>query len=147
MLSYAGLPCPKPKCKDGFKAIPTEIETLDGCPYYKCLASEDFPGCKKPDCPEGYIPSKINDRAAKLRESNTVITAYAAPVTEECPRYECIPEPESSTEAVPNPLKRKNKCTLQGKTITTLDNVTLVNDLCYNTILQNAEEKITVNCK
>lgn len=88
VLSYAGLPCPKPGCKLGFKAIPTEIETLDGCPYYKCLAEEDFPGCVKPDCPEGFLPSKINDRAAKLVDAATnLLPTYTAPVTEECPRW------------------------------------------------------------
>jgi hypothetical protein len=30
--------CSKPVCGPGTSLVETEVETLDGCPYYKCVA-------------------------------------------------------------------------------------------------------------
>ena len=51
--SYAGLPCQKPKCESGRTLVRTEIETLNGCPFYKCLVNDGSDECTKPDCPDG----------------------------------------------------------------------------------------------
>lgn len=66
-----------------------------------------------------------------------------------CPfsRYECVPAPVSTTVAPPTPLTKKLNCRVEGKTIVTFDNATLVNDFCYNTILESREENISIKCK
>ena len=38
-FSFEGALCPQPvnQCGEGLKPVETEVETLDGCPYYKVI--------------------------------------------------------------------------------------------------------------
>ena len=66
--SYAGLPCPKPKCESGRTLVRTEIETLNGCPFYKCLISDESDECTKPDCPDGEFEYKNYSTYGVIKE-------------------------------------------------------------------------------
>ena len=94
--SYAGLPCPKPKCDPQHTLVETEIETIDGCPYYKCLINDSTSDdCSKPSCPPGYELRRISDHAARYSAPGSVELAVATQSSVllgvQCPRYECVP--------------------------------------------------------
>lgn len=153
-FSYAGLPCVKPKCGAGKKLIPTEIETLNGCPYYKCLAEEDSIHCTKPECPEGYTAIRLNDRAARLQNADPQVVQDNLPLIrskryilsdEQCPRYECVPADTETPEA--EPLKMRKKCALEGTTIKTFDSVSFINELCYAEVFRSHDENMSIKCK
>ena len=187
-LSYDGKPCPKPSCTNGRQLIETEIETLDGCPYYKCLAPEESEECHKPSCPPGYIMVRLNDRAARLQANDPHARSRRYVLSEEqCPRYECVPAPnqpettltthsrslltspafeQDTTEstiydkvptstttisrttsaATKQPVKIL-KCSLEGTTLNTFDEVNFVFDICYAEIFTQRDQDVDIRCK
>ena len=191
-LSYDGKPCPKITCQDGKKLIETEIETFDGCPYYKCLASEESEDCSKPSCPPGYHAVRLNDRAARLQIDDTHTRSKRYILSEEqCPRYECVLDPtltthsrnlltspalvdsttvsvnyptnnlfttttttpdrsntkETSTLSSSSQNRRTSKCTLEGSTLKTFDQVNFVYDICYAEVFKDNFQNLEIKCK
>ena len=149
--SDSGTLCPSPKCGVGEKPVETEVETLDGCPYYKCLhiQSHAEPTCPTPSCPPGFEIRLIDDAKMKLiREidnKHTRLRRYAILNKDlDCQRYECIPEESSHTEGQ---VEEEKICTYGGKTLTTFDHLIVTGDLCHHTLLAIPTDQISVECE
>ena len=46
--------CSKPVCRPGTGLVETEVETLDGCPYYKCVPQEEGTAISPSNCEVTY---------------------------------------------------------------------------------------------
>lgn len=102
--TFDGKVCPSPHCEPGMKSVETEIETLDGCPYYKCLALGAENTCPTPNCPPGFKPEfnnfEIDIRSSKLRQRSYGEIIVDAGLN--CPEYECV-QVQSSCENIVQP--------------------------------------------
>ena len=149
--SFSGTLCPSPKCQVGEKPVETEVETLDGCPYYKCLhdQSNAEPTCPTPSCPPGFEIRFINDAKMKIIEGNEDkhirLRRYAILNGNlDCQRYECIPEESSQTEVQ---VDEEKICTYESKTLTTFDDMIVRGDLCHHTLVLIPTIQISVECE
>ena len=152
--SFSGKLCPSPNCGPGQKPVETEVETLDGCPYYKCLhiQSSAEPTCPTPSCPPGFVPRFFDDSRIKGKlikgtdNKHTRLRRYAILNDNlDCQRYECIPEESSQTEVPPVDVEKI--CSYEGKTLTTFDNLILSGDLCHHTLVAIPSVQVSVECE
>ena len=148
--------CPPPKCDAGLTPIETEVETLDGCPYYKCMNRYTRPTCPTPSCPPGFTIEFFTDSAPmKLIQANAHINSepisikrpkrYATEDDLNCPQYECIPIQEEEETDVTVVVDKK--CAYSGRTITTFDNLVYKLDLCHHTLIESLKKDWKVECK
>ena len=146
-FSFKGELCPSPQCNPGTRPVETEVETLDGCPYYKCVTivvtttptPED--SCPTPECPPGYTPKMINFAGMKLTMNNTREKRYAvADVDANCPKYECVPIIEVDIES-------PSTCSVEEEQITTFDGMVYNGELCHHHVLKDKFGEIAVDCK
>ena len=145
-FSFSGQLCPPPQCNPGLKPVETEVETLDGCPYYKCISQQITtppPSCPKPICPPGYVPKLIRKTAMKLvlnSDSLSNRTKRYAILEDQlnCPEYECIRE--DSNELF-------GSCKYEGNTLTTFDEMEMKRDLCHHSLLETILDNFKVECK
>ena len=142
-FSFDGSLCPAPQCRPGTTLVETEVETLNGCPYYKCLNRNTPPTCPTPSCPPGYEVKLVKERTPiKLIEDENVTQRnkrYA--IIEEdldCPRYDCV-EIESEPE--------DKQCSYTGNSLTTLDSMEARSDLCHHTLLETGDSDFQIECK
>ena len=142
-FSFDGSLCPAPQCRPGTTPVETEVETLNGCPFYKCLNRNTAPTCPTPTCPPGYEVKMVKERTPfKLTEEENVThrdKRYAIIEEElDCPRYDCV-EIESEPE--------DRNCSYLGNSLTTLDNMVARSDLCHHTLLQTRDSDFQIECK
>ena len=142
-FSFDGSLCPAPQCRPGTTPVETEVETLNGCPFYKCLNRNTAPTCPTPTCPPGYEVKMVKERTPfKLTEEENVThrdKRYAIIEEElDCPRYDCV-EIESEPE--------DRNCSYLGNSLTTLDNMVARSDLCHHTLLQTRDLDFQIECK
>ena len=143
-FSFEGVPCPPAQCGAGLSPVETEVETLDGCPYYKCLNRNTPPTCPTPTCPPGSRVQLIKQVAPmKLTLEDQSVnnrTRRYAIIEEEldCPAYECV-EVDSQEE--------DGKCSYSGHSLTTLDGMVARADLCHHTLLSSEDGDMQIECK
>ena len=141
--SFSGKLCPGPDCSPGEKAVETEVETLDGCPYYKCLnkQSSATPTCPVPICPPGFEPKFQQNKGMKLtlNDQTNRLKRYAIKEDQlNCPRYECI-EMEAETTGL------YESCIYDGNTLTTFDKMVSQGDLCHHQLFKS--QNFMIECK
>ena len=135
---------PPAQCGAGLSPVETEVETLDGCPYYKCLNRNTPPTCPTPTCPPGSRVQWIKQVAPmKLTLEDQSVnnrTRRYAIIEEEldCPAYECV-EVDSQEE--------DGKCSYSGHSLTTLDGMVARADLCHHTLLTTEDGDVQIECK
>ena len=139
--SFDGKPCPSPACSVGQKAIETEIETLNGCPYYKCLDADNASGCPPPSCPPNTIPKFNEKRAEKL-----VMNSYDNIIVDSdlnCPAYECVAVDDEEDSLTSN-IK---SCSYDGQQLVTFDGLSLRSSLCHHTLLEYVDGDLVIESK
>ena len=155
-FSFDGKLCPPPRCDPGLTPVETELETLDGCPYYNCMNRYSRPTCPTPSCPPGFtIEFIVNSAPMRLTQADTQLTQdssikrpkrqatkYRA---DDCPRFECIPiEVQEETNV---PVAVDKTCTYIGRTMNTFDDLVYKQDLCHHTLMESINDDWRVECE
>lgn len=166
-FSFDGALCPQPvnQCGEGLKPVETEVETLDGCPYYKvdcfftqqgifcstyfphqCLPEESIGSCPPPACLPGHTVQMVTTSPRPSTKSGKLMAPDAD--VDDCPKYHCIPpglvapEEEDAVGVIV-----ESRCRFQGRSLSTLDGLQLKLDLCHHTLLQSTTGQWSVQCK
>merc|ERR1719495_900539 len=145
-FSFEGALCPQPinQCGEGLKPVETEVETLDGCPYYKCLPEESIGSCPPPACLPGHTVQMVVAKTSTKSLKSGKLMAPDADV-DNCPKYHCIPPglvaPEQEQEVG---VVVESRCRLQGRSLSTFDGLQLKVDLCHHTLLQSSTGRWSV---
>ena len=155
-FSFDGKLCPPPRCDPGTTPIETEVETLDGCPYYKCMNRYTRPTCPTPNCPPGFTikftvdsaPMKLTQADTQLSEESSIKRPkrYATKnLQQECPKFECMPiEVKEETKT---PVAVDKKCTYSGRTMTTFDDLVYKQDMCHHILMESVNNDWKIECK
>ena len=157
-FSFDGKLCPPPRCDPGLTPVETEVETLDGCPYYKCMNRYTRPTCPTPSCPPGFSIQFIvdsNSAPMKLTQADTQLTEesslkrpkrYATKgQVDECPRFECVPV--EVEEEIQTAVAVDKKCSYIGRTMTTFDDLVYKQDLCHHVLMESVNHDWKIECK